>query len=224
MNRANDESRVGTAPREAFVMSNLQPVPREQLAEFEEFFSLVEASMGFVPNSLPTMGHRPEILRAFAALSGAVLGPGSVDPRLKQLIALMASTSNGCRYCQAHTAATAARRGVSLEKLEAVYEFETSDWFAEAERSALRLARDAALVPNCTTPQHFEDLRKYFDDGEIVEIVAVVSLFGWLNRWNDTMGTELEEEPLLFASKHLGNHGWVPGKHADGPFGMNIRS
>ena len=194
--------------------ANVHPIPRESLPEFEQFFGLVEASMGFVPNSLPTMAHRPEVLKAFAALSGAVLGPGTVDLGLKQLVALVTSAANGCRYCQAHTASTAVRRHVSADKVEAVFEFETNPAFTDAERAALRLARDSGVVPNCTTPAHFEELRKHFSDGDIVEIVAVISLFGWLNRWNDTMATELEEEPLQFASAHLGALGWAPGKHA----------
>ena len=195
-------------------MPNIQPLPREQLPEFEPLFHLVEKSMGFVPNSLPTMAHRPEILQAFAALLGAVLGPGLVELGTKQLVALMASTSSGCRYCQAHTSATAARRGVSIAKLEAVYEFEHSRLFSESERAALRLARDAAIVPNCTTPAHFAELRVHYSEAAIVEILAVISLFGWLNRWNDTSGTELEAEPMAFASAHLGGLGWQPGKHA----------
>ena len=195
-------------------MPNIKPLARDELAEFEPFFKAVEASMGFVPNSLPTMAHRPEILRGFAALSGAVLGPGTIDAGLKQMVALVASTAHGCRYCQAHTAATAARRGVSIEKLHEVYDFESTSLFTVAERAALRLARDAALVPNCATPQHFEDLRSHFSDTQIVEIVAVISLFGWLNRWNDTMATELEDEPLHFGSEHLEGQGWEPGKHA----------
>ena len=69
-------------------------------------------------------------------------------------------------------------------------------------------------VPNATTPEHFADLRQHFSDAEIVEIVATISLFGWLNRWNDTMATELEEEPTTFASGALASHGWEPGKHA----------
>jgi len=196
-------------------MPNIEPVPRSQLPEFASFFGLVRDAMGFVPNSLPTMAHRPEILSAFATLAGAVLGPGTVDLGLKQLVALMASTAAGCRYCQAHTASTAARRGVDLAKIESLYDFETSALFNDAERAALRLARDAALVPNCTTPAHFAELKRYYSEPDIVEIVAVVSLFGWLNRWNDTMATELEEEPRAFASDHLQKHGWAPGKHSE---------
>ena len=197
-------------------MANVNPLSREDLEEFEPFFQAVEASMGFVPNSLPSMAHRPEILRGFAALSGAVLGRGTVDMGLKQMIALMASTSAGCRYCQAHTAATGARRGVDVAKIATVYEFETSDLFSDAERAALRLARDAGISPNATGPEHFEEARRHFNDAQIVEIVSVVSLFGWLNRWNDTMATDLESEPMAFAAKHLAPNGWAPGKHGPG--------
>ena len=78
----------------------------------------------------------------------------------------------------------------------------------------MRLARDAALVPNQVTAAHFEELHKYLSDDEIVELVAMVSLFGFLNRWNDTMATQLEPEPLAFATKNLAAVGWQPGKHA----------
>ena len=77
----------------------------------------------------------------------------------------------------------------------------------------MRFARDASVVPNAVTPEHFEDLRRHWDDGEIVEILAVVGLFGFLNRWNDSMATDLEEIPTAFAGRTIGAHGWEPGKH-----------
>lgn len=194
-------------------MAHIEPLPRSETPEFESFYQAVEAAMGFVPNSLPTMAHRPEILRGFAAVSSAVLGPGTVDLGLKQLVALMTSTSAGCRYCQAHTSTTATRRRVDVAKVEAIYAFETDSRFTESERAALRLARDAGLVPNATDGSHFVELRKHFDAAQIVEIVSVISLFGWLNRWNDTMATELEDEPFAFATSHLAEHGWERGKH-----------
>lgn len=92
--------------------------------------------------------------------------------------------------------------------------FETNSHFDEAERAALRLARDASIVPNATTPSHFVELRKHFEEDQIVEMVAMIALFGWLNRWNDTMATELEPEPMGFASEHLTNGGWKVGEHA----------
>jgi uncharacterized peroxidase-related enzyme len=195
-------------------MANVEPLSREELAEFEPFFRLAEGAMGFVPRSTLTLGRRPQILRAFATLTAAVLGPGEIEPPFKQLIAMVASVSAGCRYCQAHTSETAARSGLAAEKVAAVFDFEGSDLFSEPERAALRLARDAAIVPNATTPEHFAELREHYSESQIVEIMSVVSLFGWLNRWNDTMGTELEEPALDFASQHLSSHGWEAGKHA----------
>jgi len=170
--------------------------------------------MGFVPGSLYVMGRRPEILRPFAMLAGTVLGPGTVDPGLKQLIAYVASNASGCRYCQAHTSTHAARFGVPEAKIEHAFEFETHPDFSAAERAALRLARDSAIVPNLVTADHFVELRKHFGEEQIVEMVAVSALFGWLNRWNDTMATVLEDEPRRFATEHLAGAGWDVGKHA----------
>ena len=63
------------------------------------------------------------------------------------------------------------------------------------------------------TPAHFEELRRHWDDGQIVEMLAVVGLFGFLNRWNATMATPLEAEPIEAGEKFLASHGWEPGKH-----------
>ncbi len=198
-------------------MPRIDPIAREELAQFEEFFKIVEGGMGFVPNSMLTMGRRPDLLKAFAELSSAVLVGGTLPPDLKQLVAFVASNAAGCRYCQAHTAHSSERVGVPPEKRDAAFEFENSPLFSEAERAALRVARDSAFVPNATTDEQFAELRKYFDDIEVVELVAVISLFGWLNRWNDTMATQLENDPLGFASNNLSARGWDAGKHADDP-------
>ena len=194
-------------------MPRVETVSREQLSEFEDFFQLVEQAMGFLPNSMLTLGRSPDLLRAFAGLSAAVLIGGTLTQDLKSLVSFVASNAAGCRYCQAHTAHSAERAGVGRDKLEAAFEFETSPLFSDAERAALRVARDAAFVPNATTDEQFASLHVHYSDAEIVELVAVVSLFGWLNRWNDTMATELESSPLAFASEQLSQHGWQVGKH-----------
>ena len=78
------------------------------------------------------------------------------------------------------------------------------------------MAARAGSVPNGVEDEDFDELRKHYNEREIVEIVAVISLFGFLNRWNDTLATELEASPLRFADAHLAAHGWQPGKHASG--------
>jgi uncharacterized peroxidase-related enzyme len=168
--------------------------------------------MGFLPNSMLTMARRPEVLRAVASLA-QVARTGTVSRELKELVALVSSTAAGCRYCQAHTASNATRIGAQADKLANVWSYETSDLFSDEERAALRLAHHAGLVPNQATDEDFEELRRYFDDGELVEIVTVIALFGFLNRWNDTVATDLEPAPFALASEVIAEAGWEPGKH-----------
>ena len=194
-------------------MTFITPKSRGELAELEPVFQMVEASMGFVPNSMLTMAHWPELLQAFAGLGGTVLAGGELDAELKQLIAFVASNAAGCRYCQAHTSHSAVRAGASEEKIQAAFEFESSDLFSEAERAALRVALHAGMNPNAVEPAHMETLQQHFSDKQYVEVVAVISLFGFLNRWNDTMATTLEDSPRTFASDKLAQSGWDVSKH-----------
>lgn len=193
----------------------MKPLAREDLPELEDLFRRYDETLSFVPNSLYTMSRRPEIMRTLSDLITAIWRTGTVPAGLKPLIAMIASRAAGCRYCQAHEAVDAQMRGLEDQKIAAIWEFETSPMFTEAERTALCFARDASLVPNAVTPQHFEELREHWDDGEIVEILAVVSLFGFLNRWNDSMATELEDIPRRFATETLGAS-WEAGKHLPG--------
>ncbi len=113
----------------------------------------------------------------------------------------------------AHTAGAALGLGIEDKKLEAVWEFRTSPLFTDAERAALEVAIAAAAQPNAVTDEMFAELKKHWNEGEIVEIVGVVSMFGFMNRWNDTMATPLEEEPIHVGEKHLAKNGWNVGKH-----------
>ena len=64
----------------------------------------------------------------------------------------------------------------------------------------LRVAWHGALQPSAVTDDDFEALKAHFSEREIVEIVAVLSLYGFLNRWNGTLQTELEPAPSAFAA------------------------
>jgi len=194
----------------------LAPLPPDHDPELAEYFAKLAKRNGYLPNSQLTMQRRPKLLRAYAQLSAAVWDPeGSVDLGLRRLIGHVASRAAGCQYCMAHTAGHALHsESVDEAKLAAVWEYRTSPLFNEAERAALDLALAAGQVPNDVTDAMFTELRRHWDEGQIVEIVAVISLFGFLNRWNDTMATPLESEPVEVGEKHLAGMGWSVGKHA----------
>ena len=44
-------------------------------------------------------------------------------------------------------------------------------------------------------------------------MMSVVALFGYLNRWNDVMGTSLEDDAIESANQYLKEKGWDIGKH-----------
>ncbi|MGA0807414.1 MAG: carboxymuconolactone decarboxylase family protein, partial [Pseudohongiellaceae bacterium] len=173
-----------------------------------------ERTRGFVPNSIKTMARRPNIAKRFGALNQAILYEGTVPEELKMLISLVSSLAAGCRYCQSHMANLASIYKASDQKIAAVWEFETSEHFSAAERAALRLALHAGYLPNEADQADFDELALYFDEGQIVEIVASIALFGFLNRWNDTMATQLEDFPRKVAERAIGGMGWEPGKHS----------
>lgn len=197
-------------------MPHLPTLPKTATPELESLFDLYEATRGFVPNSLLTMQRRPAIAYALMQLNRVVLYEGTVPHELKMLVSLIASQAAGCRYCQAHMANLASIYKASDAKIAAVWDFEDSELFSAADRAALRLALHGASVPNAVTDADFEDVRRYFDEGQIVEMVASIALFGFLNRWNDTMATELEQRAEQVAARTLSGAGWEPGKHRGG--------
>lgn len=194
-------------------MARIDPLAREELGEFEERLAFVDAAMGFIPNSMFTMARVPELLPAFQTLAGNILRNPLLRPDLVHMVSLVSSVASGCRYCQAHTGHSAERAGVSADKLEAIWSFETSEHFNDAERAALRLAFHSGQVPNAATDEDFAQAKMHYTDDEVTAIVAVCALFGFLNRWNDTMATTLEESPSSFGERVIASNGWEKGKH-----------
>ena len=196
-------------------MPRLDPLPPETTPELKPHFDFFLGTLGFTPNSVLTMQRKPKLVQAFAQLNGAVMDPaGEVDLGFRRLIGHVASKAAGCLYCQAHTLLGAHNFGVSDEKLADVWAYASSPHYTARERVALDFALAAAAQPNAVTDDLFDQLRAHWSEGEIVEILGVVAMFGFLNRWNDSMATPLEAVPTEVAQKAAGARGWGPGKHA----------
>lgn len=192
----------------------LSPLPIGHAPEVREHLEAVGRNLGFVPNSVLIMQRNPRLVKALAQMLAAVWDPESkVDRGLKRLVAHVASRAAGCQYCMAHTIEGAALFGVEERKLAAIWEYQSSPLYSEAERAALDFAFAASVVPNAVTDEHFAELRRHWSEDQIVEIVATIAMFGFLNRWNDTMGTPLEAKPMAAGDRLLRRGGWTPGKH-----------
>lgn len=195
-------------------MALVEPLNPNHDIETRELAEFFNETLGFCPNSVLTMQHRPAISKAFINLNKAVMAnEGRVTSALKRMIAWVSSNATGCRYCQAHAIRAAERYGAKQEQLDNIWEYRTHDAFSDAERAALDFALAASQVPNTVNADIKKQLHEHWTDGEIVEMLGVISLFGYLNRWNDSMGTQIEDGAVESAEQYLGKVGWVKGKH-----------
>lgn len=195
-------------------MPLVNPLAIDENAEVIELAKFFNETLGFCPNSVLTMQHRPAIAKAFINLNMAVMAnEGSVTAEQKRLIGYITSANTGCRYCEAHTILAAERYGGTEERLANIWSFRESNLYTNAEKAAFELALAASSVPNAVDAEITAQMHEYWDDGEIVEILGVISLFGYLNRWNDSMGTTMETGAVDAGERLLSESTWTRGKH-----------
>lgn len=194
-------------------MPLVTPLSKIEDKETQELVTFFNETLGFCPNSVLTMQKKPHLAQAFVNLNKAVMdNAGSISSEFKRIIAYISSNTTGCRYCQAHTIRAAERYGGEKERLEQAWNFENSRLFTEAEKVALRFTIAASSVPVSTSQELEELLHHHWDETDILEIMSVIALFGYLNRWNDVMGTSLEEDAKDSAESLLQSQ-WDIGKH-----------
>jgi len=193
----------------------LAPLSPDHAPELREMFAHYAQRGSYIPNSMLIMQRKPKLALALNQLHSEIFDPmGEVDPGFKRLIAFVCSRSAGCQYCMAHQVGGSFKLGVSEEKFDAIWDYQTSPLYSHAERAALDVAVAAGCVPNAVTDEMFDEMKKHWNEAQIVEIVATIAIFGFFNRWNDTMATPLEEIPVEKGNEFLASRGWSVGKHA----------
>jgi len=195
-------------------MPLVHPLSSIKDKETQELVTFFNETLGFCPNSVLTMQKKPDLAQAFVNLNKAVMNnTGTITSEFKRIIAYISSNTAGCRYCQAHTIRAAERYGGEKERLMQAWDFENSTLFTNVEKVALRFTIAASSIPVNITEELNNSMHASWDEADILEIMSVVALFGFLNRWNDVMGTSLEEDAKHSAKSLLGTQ-WEIGKHA----------
>ena len=196
-------------------MAHMKPLPASTHPELADDFEIFEHILGFVPNSLLTMQRRPKMVTGFGALTKAVMDPeGPVDLGFMRLVAHFASRAAGCQYCEAHSLIAAEIHGIDSEKVDAIWDYQTSPLYSEAERVALDFAMAAGAVPNGVDQDLMDRMREHWSEEQVVQILGAVCLYGFLNRWNDSMATELEDAPRAMGERVLAQGGWDGKRHS----------
>jgi uncharacterized peroxidase-related enzyme len=154
-----------------------------------EFLAGLEAKAKRANHFFRTMANRPEVLKTFVPFYGAIMGPGSVERRIKELVYLTCSFANRCAYCSAAHTASGKRAGISDEELQALHAAH-NDSFSAPEQAAIRYARELTQTANAAETR--AALHQHFHDEQIVEITLVAAMANFTNRFNNGLNLQPE--------------------------------
>lgn len=172
-------------------MSRISRLDRSQVTpDIAALYDKVFAQRGNVPNMFRVMAHRPEIFSTMQAHFGAVLNTGTVSTKLKELIIVRTSQVNSTPYCLASHTILARGLGWSDDQLAHLAQWPQRDDFTPAEKAALRLAETVTRDPHAVTDEQFAELRDFFSEGEVVELLCAIGLFNYFNRFNNALQME----------------------------------
>ena len=172
-------------------MSRISRLDRSEVTpEMAVLYDKAFAQRGNVPNMFRVMAHRPEIFATMQAHFGAVLNTGTVSTKLKELIIVRTSQVNVTPYCLASHTILAKGLGWSDDQLAHLAEWPQREDFSPAEKAALRLAETVTRDARAVSDEQSEELRGFYSEGEIVELLCAIGLFNYFNRFNNALQME----------------------------------
>lgn len=172
-------------------MSRISRLDRSEVAaETAALYDRIFAQRGNVPNMFRTMARRPEIFATMMAHFAAVLNTGTVSTKLKELIIVRTSQINDTPYCLASHTVLARNLGWTDDQLSNLAQWPQRGDFTPAEKAALKLAETVTRDAHSLSDEQFAELRDYYDDGEIVELLCSIGLFNYFNRFNNALQME----------------------------------
>ncbi|MFN2507024.1 MAG: carboxymuconolactone decarboxylase family protein [Acidimicrobiales bacterium] len=148
----------------------------------------------------------PELLEVTAPFLGAVLGPGAIGTRLKEIVILRTSARASCRYCvEAHTV-VALDAGLARAEVRALRgEADPTEVFAVPAERAVIAWCDALVRTGSVAADIASALRAAFADHEVVELTMLVTTTLLLNRFCTALGLPTSPEVLRrLAAEGLG--------------------
>ncbi len=155
-----------------------------------EFLAGLEAKSKKPSPFFRAMAHRADALKNFVPFYGAIMGPGSVERRVKELVYLTCSYANECAFCTAAHVAGGKKAGITEDELRAL-QTEQDHGFASNERAAILYARE--LTQSAAADESRDALLQHFNDEQVVEITLVAAMANFTNRFNNGLNILPEE-------------------------------
>lgn len=186
-------------------------------ARHHRLLQLVSRLLGVVPNCDRYLEIWPPAFRTYNVmvpnllnLPVPVMGVGGPPPGVVGLAMYVASRTAECPYCSAHSCTFAMRRGASPEQVAAALVPERGS-FDHGELAAIAVAKALARVPCELTVAEKDALIGVYGERRAEWIVLAVVMMGFLNKFMDGLGVELEQDVFDEVADTMGG-GWSPGK------------
>lgn len=191
-------------------------VPMETLHQrYGSLLELVRILIGVVPNCDKYLEIWPTAFRTynlivpnFLNLPFSIFGIGSAPKEIVGLAMYVASRSAECPYCTAHTCSFALRRGTEPDVVEKAF---TGAELTPKQSATVAVARSLARVPSQITDKQRTALQQHYSPAEIEWIVLGVSMMGFLNKFMDAIGVDLEASTAAETREIMGTD-WTAGK------------
>jgi uncharacterized peroxidase-related enzyme len=172
-------------------MSRISRLDRNEVTpEIAALYDKAFAQRGNVPNMFRVMAHRPEIFATMQAHFGAVLNTGTVSTKLKELIIVRTSQVNDTPYCLASHTILARNLGWTDDQLAHLADWPSARTLPLPKKPHLRLAETVTRDAHAVSDEQFAELRTFYSEGEIVELLCAIGLFNYFNRFNNALQME----------------------------------
>jgi len=166
-------------------MALIPSLEKNQVEEIaKEVYERFKKETGKTPEWVRVMAHRPEILKEFVELFKVIMKEGKIEPLLKWEIALIVSQTLKCPFCVDVSEKMLKKMGATDEIIEKIKEAKGE---SETEKEILELIKDVTLDGHLDQPELFERLKEKFNPAQIIEIISVMGLFNYINRFNNTL-------------------------------------
>ena len=180
-------------------MTRITKIQKDKLdPKFTEFYSAVENLLGRVPNFYKTFSNSPFLAMAFLpinALAQREWQGTNISGKIKELIVIKTSHTNGCKYCYAHNTSLGRAAGISDAQIKAISlnEYANSSLFKKEEVLALKWAEAVTLNKAAKDDALFNELKSCYTETQIAEMTILCAMFNMINRINDSLDVDLED-------------------------------
>ena len=171
-------------------MARLNLIERETATgPAKELLEGVQKALGVTPNLMKVMANAPKVLKSYLDTNSALAG-GKLEAQNRERIALRVAELNRCEYCVSAHTYLGTHAGLSEEEVLASREGSSSDPKANA---VLALVTSVVKKQGRISRAELDAARAAgLTDGEIVEVVANVTLNILTNYLNNVAGTEID--------------------------------